>query len=649
MKDKQALRKLVILATAAAGAAACACAAARLDTSALDLPFVLLLALTLAIGTRLGVRIPRVNDEVTLSDIFLFLTLLLYGGEAAVLLAAAEGLFTTARFSRKPTTYLFNFGVMSLSIFLAARAVEFCFGSVTSLRHGGFSPRYLGALAVLAVVHYTVNSSLVAVCEALKSGKHVPEVWRSNYLWTSLNFIAAVSVAGVIAKTIDAVGFYAVVGALPVIAFIYLTYLTYLRNIESSHERAELAQRHVEELSRYISEQERIREQFTQVEKLSALGVLASGVAHNFNNTLASVLARAELMLTQTSDRKMQRGLEIILKSAQDGAQTVRRIQDFARQRKDHDFRPVSVNQLLSDVSEITRPRWKDAAEAAGIYITLQLQSKARSLVFGDDAELRDVLVNMIFNAVDAMPKGGVLRLASEDRNGWAAIEVSDTGVGMTEEVRARVFDPFFTTKSAGGMGLGLAVSYGVVSRHGGSIEVESEVGRGTTFRIKLPAAESSQGVVVDVEEAEGGDRFQRSKMAKILVVDDEEAVRQLLCEILEDAGCEAVQAGSGREALALFEAEKFDAVFTDIGMPGMSGWELARALRERDPLIPLAVITGWGETVSDSQKQEAQVNWLMSKPFSLAQIVQVSEEVIALRESDDELRIADCGMRIGA
>src|ERR1700749_1915726 len=166
MKSRNRLRNLVILAIAAAGAAACVCAAARLDPSSLGISFVLLVALTFGFGSRLGVSIPRVKGEVTLSDIFLFLTLLLYGGEVAVLLAAAEALFTSVRLNRRLISHLFNSGVMSLSIFLAARALEFCFGSITALSHGGFSPQYLGALAVPAIVHSSVNSSLVALCEA---------------------------------------------------------------------------------------------------------------------------------------------------------------------------------------------------------------------------------------------------------------------------------------------------------------------------------------------------------------------------------------------------------------------------------------------------------------------------------------------------
>jgi signal transduction histidine kinase/FixJ family two-component response regulator len=604
----------------------CAFAASRLSPAHFDLRFLVLVVCTLGFGSRLSVRIPNVNGEVTLADTFIFITLLLYGGEAAALLAMCDGLLTFPRLSKKPITFLFNAAVMALSTFLAAWAVGFLFGSVIDLRLGEFSARYVEALVVLAFVHYAVNSGLAAVSGAIKAGKSVWQTWRTNYLWTALTYFAAASSAGVIAKLTDAVGFYGVVGVLPIIAVIYLTYRTYLRNIEAS-------QRHIEELSHYISEQERMREQLTQMEKLSALGEMASGVAHNFNNTLAAILARAELMLTQTTDPKMCRGLEIIVKSAGDGAKTVRRIQDFARQRRDHDFHFVSVDQLLSDVSEITRPRWKDAAEAENVHINLRLHPDSRALVSGDAAELRDVFINMIFNAVEAMPHGGDLSLAAETQGEWVVVSVSDTGMGMSPEVCAKVFDPFFTTKGMSGMGLGLAVSYGVISRHGGTIEAESEKRRGTTFRVRLPVAGHASGDGPS-DAATKLSVVRRFKVAKILVVDDEEPVRRLLCEILGEAGCEVVQAGSGRDALALFEAGRFDAVFTDIGMPGMSGWELARTLRERDPAIPLAVITGWGETVSSTQKDEARVEWLISKPFSMAQIVQLGGEIAERRKA---------------
>src|SRR5919202_2687878 len=288
------------------------------------------------------------------------------------------------------------------------------------------------------------------------------------------------------AKIADIAGLYALVATVPIIAIVYFTYRTYLENVEAmaaaakaeaeadaraeaAAQAAEQARKHVEELSHYIAEQERIREQYAQIEKLSALGELASGVAHDFNNTLAGILGRAQLLLSTREPEKIEAGLQLIIKTAKDGAKTIKRIQDFARHRRDHDFQPVSVDQLLLDVREITRPRWKSRAESEGVHITLELQlGSDEARVMGDESELREVLVNMVFNAVDAMPRGGTITLSTRESGAGVEILVSDTGVGMTEEVRSRVFDPFFTTKGQAGMGLGLAVSYGIIRRHEG-------------------------------------------------------------------------------------------------------------------------------------------------------------------------------------
>ncbi|HEX8559170.1 MAG TPA: ATP-binding protein, partial [Pyrinomonadaceae bacterium] len=380
----------------------------------------------------------------------------------------------------------------------------------------------------------------------------------------------------------------------------------------------------------YISEQERIREQYAQIEKLSALGELASGVAHDFNNTLAGILGRAQLLLATRDSEKIEAGLKLIIKTAKDGAKTIKRIQDFARQRRDHDFQPVSVDQLLLDVREITRPRWKSRAESEGVHISLELQlGSDEARVMGDESELREVLVNLVFNAVDAMPQGGTLTLSTRETNGAVELAVADTGVGMAEEVRSRVFDPFFTTKGKAGMGLGLAVSYGIIRRHEGGIEVESEVGRGTVFRIKLPAA----GNVAAPEHTSEPPAItlmpQRPGATRFLVVDDEENVRGLLRDVLESEGYDVTLASGGREALEAFSAAgPFDALFTDLGMQGMSGWELAHAVRELDKTIPVAVVTGWGEAVGSSERTAAQVDWVIPKPFDAAQILSIAREV---------------------
>jgi signal transduction histidine kinase/ActR/RegA family two-component response regulator len=441
------------------------------------------------------------------------------------------------------------------------------------------------------------------------------------------------------------VEFFAVVITLPVIAAVFLTYRTYLKNIEASAAQAEQAEQHVLELSHYIAEQERIREQLTQIEKLSALGELASGVAHDFNNTLAGILGRAQLLLRTNDSEKITRGLNIIIKTAEDGAKTVKRIQDFARQRRDHDFEPVSVDQILFDVSEITRPRWKDKAEALGIHISLEVQIKSKSKVMGDESELREVLVNMVLNSIDAMPMGGRLTLSVEDVDGSVLISITDTGSGMAPEIRSRIFDPFFTTKGKAGMGLGLAVGFGIIRRHEGTITVLSEMSQGTTFRISLPTSKAVEESPVTATASEltsfNAELIStvikaQTNQLKILVVDDEECVRELLRELLESEGCAVSIASGGREALVLFESREFDAVFTDVGMPGMSGWELAGTIRQRNTKIPIAVITGWGEIVGSDEQKEAAVDWVIAKPFTAERIFELVGEIIAQREAPD-------------
>ena len=614
----------------AAGACAALYSLYKLPLATFDLRFLVIAACTLTLGARVSIQIPRVSGFISVSDTFIFLSMLLFGGEAAVLLAVLDGLCTSLRLTRKRTTILFNAGAMAVSTFATATILRLLFGDVVALNAGSYTPAFLLALCVMSLVQYAGNSGSVALASALRKGEPFWRTWRENYLWTSLTYLTGASAAGLVAELIGLIGFYALVCTLPFIAILYFTYLTYTKQVEASSAQAEQAERHVEELSHYIAEQERLRQQFSQLEKMSALGELASGVAHDFNNTLAGILGRAQLMLRTSDPEKIRKGLQIIIKAAEDGAKTVKRIQDFARQRRDHDFAPVAVEQLLLDVSEMTRPRWKEGAEANDVLIRLDLQVRSKALVMGDGSELREVLVNMVFNALDAMPGGGTLTLATDETDGEVVISVRDTGGGMTPEVRSRIFDPFFTTKGKAGSGLGLAVSYGIIHRHGGTIEVESEVDRGTAFRIKLPqaqaAAEASDAVADDASSqppAAGA-----GSGARILVVDDEAHVRELLADILRGEGCEPVLAASGGEALALFAADHFDGVFTDVGMPGMSGWELARAVREQAPQVPIAVITGWGEAVGSEEQRSARVDWIVTKPFTIERVAEIAHDI---------------------
>jgi signal transduction histidine kinase/CheY-like chemotaxis protein len=647
---RQQLARPFMVTIIALGAAACLYSAYRLPFAQLDPLFLVLATLTVALTSRITVRVPGVNGRITISETLIFLTMLLYGSEAAILLAAADGLCSSLLISRKPLTLAYNAALVAFTTFLTVAILHACFGPVVQIPHGAFGAHFVIALSVMALVQYIGNSVLAAVAWAWKTDQSVAQVYRQYCIYTSVTYFAGASAAGFIAKLIGTIGFYALIAVAPIIAIVYLTYRTYLKNIEVSAtaakteaeaaaraeaaaQQAEQARRHVEELSHYIAEQERIREQYSQIEKMSALGELASGVAHDFNNTLAGILGRAQLLLTTKDPEKLEAGLRIIIKTAKDGAKTIKRIQDFARQRRAHDFQPVSVDQLLLDVSEITRPRWKDAAEANNVHISLELQIRSNRLVLGDESELREVLVNMVFNAVDAMPQGGTLTLATREVDGLIEISVSDTGTGMSEEVRSRIFNPFFTTKGKTGMGLGLAVSYGIIRRHDGAVEVESQPGRGTTFRIHLPLARTgSKARPATAELTIPTGALTRTERARFLVVDDEEHVRELLRDILSKDGHEVVVTQTGHEALARCNEMEFAGVFTDLGLPGMSGWELARALHERYPHLPLAVVTGWGEAVGSHEQAAAGVNWVVAKPFTVEQITGIARGALLRR-----------------
>lgn len=615
----------------------------RLDLRVVDSRLAVLVAMALLLTSRITVPIPRFSSQISVSDTFVFLILLLYGAPAAIIVGAIEAFVSSLRFSRRVKIVAFNWASAAVSIFITSSVIEALFGDVVALRAHPFEARFATAICTIALTHYVANSGIVAIGAALKTDQPIWQTWHKHYLWTSITYFAGAFAAGVITALFYFIGAYAFVVTLPIIAIVFLTYRTYLKHVETSAAQAAQAENHVKELSHYITEQERIREQFSQMEKLSALGELASGVAHDFNNTLAGILGRAQLLQRTDDPEKLRRGLDIIIKTAEDGAKTVKRIQDFARQRRDHNFELVSIDQILMDASEITRPRWKNCAEASNIHISLDLEIGSNAMVMGDDSELREVLVNMVFNAIDAMPEGGTLTLSSQTIGEQVAIRVVDTGVGMYPEVRSRIFDPFFTTKGKAGLGLGLAVSFGIIRRHGGNIEVESQYGRGSEFRITLPVAEIAdtplvkRELIVETPEPPAPvPAVSRGEIppARLLVVDDEDFVRELLNEILEGEHCEVQLAHDGTEALALFREREFDGVFTDVGMPGMSGWELAREIRQLNQTIPIAIITGWGEIVGSNEQRAAGVDWVVAKPFTADRVAELVREINCRQES---------------
>jgi CheY-like chemotaxis protein len=288
----------------------------------------------------------------------------------------------------------------------------------------------------------------------------------------------------------------------------------------------------------------------------------------------------------------------------------------------------VSIAELLKDACEMTRPRWESRSEFAPIRFALHADCKA--FIKGDPVELREVLVNMIYNAVDAMPSGGEVRVATQENRDRVVVYITDTGTGMTSEVKQRLFDPFFTTKGKAGTGMGLAVSFGIIRRHEGSIEVDSEPGRGTTFKISLPKVTPAGATEVGNNTTALPTTATADDKVRVMVVDDETHVREVLIEALEAEGCEVVSAESGEIALALYDQYdgKFDALFTDIGMPSMNGWELVTEIRSRSENMPIAIISGWADAISVQTRNAVKADWVVAKPFDIDRISKIAQEI---------------------
>ncbi|MBI2466311.1 MAG: GAF domain-containing protein, partial [Candidatus Rokubacteria bacterium] len=370
-----------------------------------------------------------------------------------------------------------------------------------------------------------------------------------------------------------------------------------LSNIASLTALAVRSARLYEERTRAYGELASAQDRLVRAEKLRALGEMAGGVAHDFNNLLAVILGRTQLLLKQTQDPTLRRHLDVIQTVAMDGAQTVRRIQEVARMRRARPFRPVNLTAIVEEVVEVTRSRWKDEAQAHGHRVEIHVETRAVPEVAGDPAELREALTNLVFNALDAMPEGGRLVLETGVEGDWVYCIIVDTGVGMSEDVRHRVFDPFFTTKGERGTGLGLSVVYGIVTRHGGEIDVRSAPGRGSVFTIRLPVAREVPAVAPGLSPAP-----RPRPGARILVVEDEAEVRDVLVEILEAQGHAVTPCADGESGVARLRTEPFDLVFTDLGMPGMSGWEVARLVKLERPGTPVALVTGWSDQIDPAE-----------------------------------------------
>jgi signal transduction histidine kinase/CheY-like chemotaxis protein len=378
-----------------------------------------------------------------------------------------------------------------------------------------------------------------------------------------------------------------------------------------------------------VTHQMRTRASLIQVQKAHALSMMVSGIAHNFSNYLETILGQAESLREHIADPSALLELEALQQAALDAAELIRRLREFSRKgRPSTRWAPIDMNHLVKDVLGLLSLKDRQPR------VELSLELGKIPGVQGNELELKEVLLNLLFNALDAMPFGGSLgittRTVEEGLHAQRAVEVrvTDTGLGMSEEVRLRAFDPFYTTKEGHGTGLGLSVSYGAVRRHGGTIECESQPGRGSSFIILLPAITALTDAVPEAPPIR----------PRALVVDDNESVVASLVEILSSLGCDVTAAGTGHEALSLFSPGAYDVVFTDLAMPDLSGMQVAKAIRELDRTVPILLVSAWSKYNLQEQLNAYRVTFI-EKPFSLSRIQSIVSEAVSLRSLREEPR----------
>jgi signal transduction histidine kinase/DNA-binding response OmpR family regulator len=359
-----------------------------------------------------------------------------------------------------------------------------------------------------------------------------------------------------------------------------------------------------------VTQEREVQEQLVAAERLRATGEMASGVAHDFNNLLATILGRVEVVLGQAPDAAVAENLRAIQRAARDGAAAVARMREYGKPLDAGEFKPLSLEAVARQAVELTQPRWRDQAQREGRTVAVDLRLRPTRPVNGDAAALRDVLVNLIFNAVDAMPAGGTIAIGLGPAGAGAELTVQDTGVGMAPAVQRRVFEPFFTTKGEQGSGLGLATARKVVVAHGGRIDVRSEPGAGTTFTLWLPTTDAP----ADAAE-EGPAQVAAGRVGRIVVVDDQRDVLDTTAMLLRGDGHDVRAFADPPAALAAVLADPPDLVISDLGMPGMNGWDVARAVHERHPALPVVLLTGWGREISAQQLREAGIAAVLPKP----------------------------------
>jgi len=377
------------------------------------------------------------------------------------------------------------------------------------------------------------------------------------------------------------------------------------------------------ELQAALEKLQQSQEQLLRQERLRAFGEMAGGIVHDFNNSLMLVTGYSEVLLqneTMLKDTvKVRTFLEIMHAAGRDATKVIARLREFYQSpTKLDDLIPVDLNNLVEEAVLVTAPKWREEARARGREVLLSLDLARLPEVRGHAEELGCVLAYLIFKAVEAMPSGGALRIRTGGNEDGAELEVTDTGCGMTEEIRERCLEPFFTTKDQRGVGLGLSAAFGILQRHGATLEIESAPNQGTTCRIRFPVTKEAPPVA-EVSPVSG---------RRILVVDDEPVLCELVRMYLEADSHFPISAVGGQEALALMEKSEFDLVISDMAMPGMSGAQLLAEIKSRRPGVATMLLSGFDVPGTPDAPQVWDA--VLEKPVSRRQLSEAVAGVFA-------------------
>lgn len=370
-----------------------------------------------------------------------------------------------------------------------------------------------------------------------------------------------------------------------------------------------------------ITERKRTEKVLIQSEKMRSLGEMASGVAHDFNNCLTIILGNIKLLKENSWDSKTAEQLDAIEKAARQGAASITSLQKFSTENDETHKRTelLALKPLIEEVKHLTRFRWKDLPEKEGYTIDFTTEAEGGLALLINGTDFKEMLTNLIFNAVDAMPTGGHIHLSVKRGKEAVLLAVQDNGKGLSKEEAAHIFDPYFTTKGRGHAGLGLSIAKRFVERHGGSIAVESVKGAGTTFNVEFPLLTTS-----DPEKLTQPSQLAQSMNLQILLIDDEPLVRSLLKQVLEKAGHSITEASNGQEGVRYFRENNFDLVITDHGMPVMNGLDAAFRIKKIKPKIPVLLITGWQAETDPTFQKPSGIDEFITKPFDLQEIIRL-------------------------